>query len=245
MNIMKEITYKERAKFYFDETYSEIDHNFIKKIINEKKINTVLDIPCGAGRNLKLLSNMCEKVYLCDLEEQMILYVNKLIKKNEYKNCKAFNDDILTYSLLDKPELTIVLRQALQLIDPKDIEKAISNIIKNTRKYVIFDFYDFFNYGDKGMVPEYLRENVRVITYEDGQIRRTVDKRIDNDGINVKYNYFNKTNQFIVRFKLFSYSIDFIKKCILQNKVKKINDYCDYNFRTRENENSFILLVEL
>lgn len=52
---MKEITYSDRAYFYYEETYSDIDHSFLRDIIQLYSINSVLDIPCGAGRNLNML----------------------------------------------------------------------------------------------------------------------------------------------------------------------------------------------
>ena len=64
---MKEITYSDRAYFYYEETYSDIDHSFLRDIIQLYSINSVLDIPCGAGRNLNMLAQSCELAMFCDI----------------------------------------------------------------------------------------------------------------------------------------------------------------------------------
>lgn len=82
---MKEITYSDRAYFYYEETYSDIDHSFLRDIIQLYSINSVLDIPCGAGRNLNMLAQSCELAMFCDIEDNMVYQVKNRIKTSTLK----------------------------------------------------------------------------------------------------------------------------------------------------------------
>lgn len=185
---MKEITYSDRAYFYYEETYSDIDHSFLRDIIQLYSINSVLDIPCGAGRNLNMLAQSCELAMFCDIEDNMVYQVKNRIKTSNLRNCRCFRADINNYHLQDKVDMTIVMRQALQLFPPGKINSILENLLFNTSKILILDIYNFKQNTKTGQIPEYLQEKVRVFKFNNQTITRNLELEILDEGIMVKLN---------------------------------------------------------
>lgn len=73
--IIKDFWNKEVKNFYKDNP-SEFLCEFFKKIKN-KKFKKVLDIGCGAGRNIDLLYKLGFDIYGCDLNKKMVLEAQK------------------------------------------------------------------------------------------------------------------------------------------------------------------------
>lgn len=230
---MKKINYSERSSFYYQETYSEIDHDFLKKVIQIYSINSVLDIPCAAGRNLGLLAKNCKNAIFCDIEKNMIDQVKDRICTNNFENCKCICEDIKNYSLEEKVDMTIVMRQAIQLFSPNVIGKIIENILVNTSKIVVLDLYNFEKKGVKGQIPEYLNKKFRVFKVNENRIIRLTSTRKIDEGILVKYYYYMKRKNWSTQYKLYNLNIEYIKKILLENNVKRIIEYSDYFFNSR------------
>lgn len=245
MIIMKEITYKERAAFYFEETFSDVDHDFIKKIIKKYSIKSVLDIPCGAGRNLDMLAADSDLALFCDIETEMIDQVKKRIASNNYNNCRAFEGDIFNYSLDEKADMTIIMRQALQLFEQEKTEYIIDNVIKNTSKILVIDLYGFNRKDPVGQIPEYLKEKKKVFRFNDQTIIRTTELKDFDKGIIVENSYSNGEEEWETRFKLFDIDLDSIRRSLYDKNVKNIDVFTDYSGHLRTDENSAIMVVEL
>ena len=242
---MKEITYSDRAYFYYEETYSDIDHSFLRDIIQLYSINSVLDIPCGAGRNLNMLAQSCELTMFCDIEDNMVYQVKNRIKTSNLRNCRCFRADINNYHLQDKVDMTIVMRQALQLFPPGKINSILENLLFNTSKILILDIYNFKQNTKTGQIPEYLQEKVRVFKFNNQTITRNLELEILDEGIMVNYIYQTSINKWNTQFKLYDISAVFIKQLLGSQKIKKVIEYKDYQFNLRKNENSAIIVIEI
>lgn len=242
---MKEITYKERANFYFEETFSDLDHCFLKKIMQVYSIKSVLDIPCGAGRNLDILANNSNEALFCDIEIEMINQVKKRILSNNYSNCRAFNGDIFNYNLDEKVDMTIIMRQALQLFEPEKIKYIIDNVIKNTSKILVIDLYSFSHKNAVGQIPEYLKDKTKVFRFNNQTIVRKTELKDFSKRILVKNIYCAGNEKWNTQFKLFDINIEFVRKILHEKNVKNIYTYMDYFGHFRTDENSAILVVEL
>lgn len=239
------ITYDERARFYYEETYSEIDHYFIKEIIKRYSIKSACDIPCGAGRNLDLLAQNCQHAMFGDFEINMVNQVKKKIENYNLKNCISFVADINNYCLNEKVDMTIVMRQALQLFSPERMRCIIENLIANTSNIIVLDTYYFGENLIEGEGPEYLREKVKVFCFNNKTIVRTSSVDMIDDGILVNYTYTMEQDKWQTHFKLYNINPKYIKELLVKNKVKRVWEYQDYSFKLRKNENSNILVIEL
>lgn len=242
---MKEITYSDRACFYYEETYSDIDHSFLRDMIQLYSINSVLDIPCGSGRNLSMLAQSCELAMFCDIEDNMVYQVDDRIKNSNLKNCTCFRADINNYHLQDKVDMTIVMRQALQLFPPEKINSILENLLSNTSKILILDIYNFKQNTKIGQIPEYLQEKVRVFKFNNQTIIRNLELEVLDEGIMVNYIYQTSKNKWKTQFKLYDLSAAFIKQLLSKKKIKKVIEYKDYHFNLRKNENSAIIVIEI
>ena len=242
---MKEISYKERAKFYFEETYSEDDFQFYQFLIKDMKINSVLEVPCGAGRTLDMFAESCEDIYFCDMEQNMVDQISKRIVKHNYKNCTAFCGDICNYSLNKKVDMTVIPRQALQLLNAEDMKIAIHNVIANTLKCIVIDLYLFNNKGPDGQIPEYLLNKNKHIKSEDLTLYRTIKTLQEDDGIRVLCMYKNDEYELATTYKLYSYDSKYIKDILGSEKIAEIREYSDYQFKCWNNEKSYILVIIL
>lgn len=245
MTIMKEITYKDRAKFYYDETYSDVDHEFLKNTISRYSIKSILDIPCGAGRNLKMLAKNCDFAVFCDIEKNMVDQIQMEIEKNKYNNCQSFCSDILDFKLKNKVDMTIVMRQALQLFSPGKMYRIIDNLLLNTSKIIILDLYCFSEHNKKGQVPEYLKNTNKEFLFNNNKVIRTLSLEKKIEGTLVKYNYKLEKEEWTTQFKLFDINPKLIREYLISKKVRKIIEYRDYFFNVRENENSIIFVIEI
>ena len=242
---MREIFYDERSSFYFDEINTCEDNTFLKSILLDNNIDSVLDIPCGTGRNILLLSENCKKVYLCDLEIEMINKVNSFIHKNHIKNCKAFVGDLYDYHIDFKPEATIVMRQALQFISPRRLKNAIKNMINNTKKLIVLDVYDFCSTAPDGQVPSYILSKSKSFKFNDDVITRRTMINYNSDSVDIKYIYCMNKQYYFSKITLYSYSPEYVVDILKQYNVTNIKEYRDYKFNVRTNEKSSIMVIEI
>ena len=242
---MKKMTYRERADFYYEETYSAVDHKFLTDIIHLHSISSVLDIPCGAGRNLSVLAKNCEFAFFADVEMNMVSKVMDIISIYNFRNCKCFNADITNYQLKEKVDMTIVMRQALQLFPLEKINRILDNLISNTLKIIVLDLYCFNEESRIGQIPEYLQEKVKVFSFNGEEIIRTLNIRRLDEGLLVNYFYYMGMRKWEMKYILYNITSEYIKNSLKQWKIKKITEYRDYSFNLRKNENSSIFVIEL
>ena len=90
------ITYKERASFYDIEYDDQSDKAMLKYFIGQAK--SVLEIPCGSGRNIDLYHDTDAKITLIDIEKEMISFVKKKIVN--CKNITCMVGDLLNLKII-------------------------------------------------------------------------------------------------------------------------------------------------
>ena len=76
---MQIITNKERATFYEVEYNTSADHRWFKHLLQEG-VQTVLEIPCGVGRNLDCWLGTGRQVVMADLEPAMVARLTQRIE---------------------------------------------------------------------------------------------------------------------------------------------------------------------
>ena len=109
------------------------------KIIDEKKINSILDMPCGDFLWLYEIIKKKNIDYIgVDIVEELI-EANK--KKYLDKNFNFINDDIVNFNTSNKFDL-ILIRDLFIHIPNSDIKKILQNIKKIDFKYVALNSYN-------------------------------------------------------------------------------------------------------
>jgi SAM-dependent methyltransferase len=108
----------------------------LQNFFNQKKIQSILDIPCG---DWKWMSNMdfeCINYIGCDVVKEMIDKNNKLYAKDNVKFLvKSLIDD-------DLPKADIIIvRDLLVHLDNSDILKCLENIKRSDFKYIAITNY--------------------------------------------------------------------------------------------------------
>jgi SAM-dependent methyltransferase len=108
----------------------------LQNFFNQKKIKSILDIPCG---DWKWMSNMdfeCINYIGCDVVKEMIDKNNQLYAKDNVKFLlKSLIDD-------DLPKADIIIvRDLLVHLDNSDILKCLENIKRSDFKYIAITNY--------------------------------------------------------------------------------------------------------
>ena len=117
--------------------FFNLKKNFLK-IINDKQINSVLDMPCGDFLWLYEIIKQKKIDYTgVDIVEELI-EANK--KKYLNKNFDFINDDIVNFNTSKKFDL-IIIRDLFIHIPIYDIKKILQNIKEIDFKYVALNSY--------------------------------------------------------------------------------------------------------
>lgn len=128
-----------------------IANRFIDKyIINDAKVQTVLDVGCGNGdfvfglykKHIRL-----RKITGCDFAEDMVRLANK--KNNSFRTINFIASDVLSLTFMDKVfDLTICIN-ALHHIKPQDITVALTELSRVTGRYLLLEIKDSENFYNK------------------------------------------------------------------------------------------------
>lgn len=113
---------------YYDVTEPHEDMDKVIKIFKKKRVKRVLDLGCGAGRNLLYLAQKKFEVYGIDISEEGIKFIKKSLKKKGLRaNLKIGN----VFEKLPYPDNffdAIISVQVLQHGSLNQIKKAIKEI---------------------------------------------------------------------------------------------------------------------
>ena len=116
----REITYSERSEFYEVEHATNMDAAFLGSLLT-REIKSVLEVPCGVGRNVFLFARKGLDVLGVDLNPQMIERAEaRLIddQLSKYKSNVEFRQgDIRSLSLSRSFDLVVVPVEAFRLLD--------------------------------------------------------------------------------------------------------------------------------
>lgn len=117
----------------------------LNKFIYEKKIKSILDIPCGDWNWMRNI-NLDNILYLgCDIVDEVISENKKNYSK---KNIKFETKDILSDKLPDAD--LIIVRDLLVHLEDKDILSFINNIKRARFSYLAITSYDHTLKNSKG-----------------------------------------------------------------------------------------------
>ena len=108
----------------------------LQNFFNEKKIQSILDIPCGDWKWMSTMNFQHVNYIGCDVVEEMIEDNSKLYESDNIKFIvKSLIDD-------DLPKADIIIvRDLLVHLDTSDILKCLANIKRNNFKYIAITNY--------------------------------------------------------------------------------------------------------
>lgn len=110
-------------------------HDWLLKKIKKSKANSILEVGCGFGRNIKFLSDNGVKsatIQGFDISPSMI----RLAKRRVDKKTRLFVADILNLKFSKKSDL-VFTHGVLMHVKPNSLVKALDNITALTNKYII------------------------------------------------------------------------------------------------------------
>jgi len=101
----------EEGKIFWDSSYnvpnvsslwSEPPVPFIQNelisILQERNVQSVIDFPCGDGRNLIPIASNFKKTYGADSSENALKLAEKRLRNQNIKNCSLYKDDLFDSS---------------------------------------------------------------------------------------------------------------------------------------------------
>tara|TARA_X000000368_G_scaffold253014_1_gene200020 strand:- start:1775 stop:2476 length:702 start_codon:yes stop_codon:yes gene_type:complete len=108
----------------------------LQNFFNQKKIQSILDIPCGDWKWMSTMNFQHVNYIGCDVVEEMIEDNSKLYESDNIKFIvKSLIDD-------DLPKADIIIvRDLLVHLDTSDILKCLANIKRNNFKYIAITNY--------------------------------------------------------------------------------------------------------
>lgn len=120
----------------------------IKKIPN--KSLKILDIGCGNGYTLSLISKLSKRYQLTGFEPNDLL--RQIAKNRLKKKANIFNVNIRDHDLFDKKyDLIICQRILINIQNYQDQKKALKNILKLSKKNTKFLIIEAFSSGLKNL----------------------------------------------------------------------------------------------
>lgn len=117
-----------------DEKITSYTTDELLKFINPKKDDVLLDTGCGSGENTILLSTMVKKIVGVDYSEEMVKRATKRIKEHKIKNAEVSVGDVTALKFEDESFDKVTCVSVLQYLDDKSCEKALSELIRVTKK---------------------------------------------------------------------------------------------------------------
>jgi SAM-dependent methyltransferase len=239
---MKKIDYSVRA--YFNEFVSE-DSGFIRRLVKDKGIRSILEIPCANGRNLSVIGDIVHSAYFADINPKMVEVVQQKIINEKRTNCKAQILDMCDLSELPFTVDTILMmQQSIQLLPPDLIKTALANLLKAKCNCIVIDIYDFLSSASD--YPKFLQSNNKFIDNDNLVWIRNSSSIADSrhNLIQITHKYKSENSTYFSEATLSNYSrTQFMDLCILCGYT--ISDYyTDYSFGKNTDSGRTILLLE-
>ena len=154
--------YSQRSKFYNYEFITTDDFPAIRSMLR-MGIGSVIEIPCGTGRLLKLHTEHKRKVFMVDLEPRMVEQCRQDILGNGLEQrISCFVGNMKEWISPEKAELILVPRGGLQLLINRDEVQTTLNIFYQNLKnngVMYLDIADPWNSCEKNddLLPEFMR----------------------------------------------------------------------------------------
>ncbi len=141
---------------------------FINNFFKKKKLNNLLEIGCGDGRDSFYFSQKLKKIISIDKSREAIKKNTLLLKKKKIKNLLFFSKDITKIKKLRFNEFDILYaRFFLHTINLKDEDKLLTILKKRLKvnTYICLEFRtikdEMFNEGEKLSNHERITDHYR------------------------------------------------------------------------------------
>lgn len=154
------ISYSERAAFYEVEYGEEVDQPFLQSLVTDQ-VHSILEIPCGAGRNLEWLAETGRSVVCADIEPMMIQRIEERTRElSATDRVDAAVADIRAPDLDRTFDLILIPREAFQLLtDYDDALQALNALGEHlsTGGTLMIDLCTFSPdvHGESSIYPDY------------------------------------------------------------------------------------------
>jgi len=153
-------TYAERARYYDVEYDETADQPFLRSLVTVE-VASVLEIPCGAGRNVGWLCRTGRSVTFADLEPQMVEKVRARLRALDAgPRVQAVVADMRNLALGRRFDLILVPREAFQLLtDRRDAVGAVRSLRQHLTPSgkLLVDLATFAadRFGERHLHPSY------------------------------------------------------------------------------------------
>ncbi|CQR59554.1 class I SAM-dependent methyltransferase [Streptomyces leeuwenhoekii] len=154
------VEYAERARFYEVEYRTDIDRPFLRALLTPE-VGSVLEIPCGAGRNLDWLAVSGRQVVCADIEPAMVERVRERITAaGAGERVSAVVADLCELDLGRRFDLILVPQEAFQLLaEPGQAERALHRLAQHLTDdgTLLLDLHTFQadRSGEQSPLPDY------------------------------------------------------------------------------------------
>lgn len=239
--IMKKIDYDVRASF--DEFSSE-DTLFIRKLIHDYNIQSVLDIPCANGRNLPVISQIVSKAYFADINPYMVNAVRQKILREKRRNCSAFVLDMSDLSNMPfEVDAILIMQQSFQMLASEPAKKALLNLKRSRSRIIVIDTYDFLC-GSLDL-PVFLTTPCVFCDADNRQwIRSSTVCAINKFRVNIRHEYKSNCKMYCAEVSLLNYSRDMFLSLCEECGHTIYNFYTDYTFGKDLSLGRTIIVIE-
>ena len=155
------ITYKERASWYDIESTLLDDQHFLKTLLTGDTVS-ILEIPCGSGRNIPWFMEAGKSITLVDQCAEMVQICVEKMKGYEGES-QVVVSDMRDLSLSSPQDLILVPQDSFLLLETrKDMERALcrfENCLSSSGRLMI-DMPLLDNRGEISSLPRYYSPNL-------------------------------------------------------------------------------------
>lgn len=253
--------YAQRARFYAVEYDETADHAFLSGLVSED-VGSVLEIPCGAGRNAGWLAGTGREVTLADMEPRMVEETkSRLEHLRAGPQVRTAVADMRRLDLGRGFDLILVPREAFQLLTNRrealDASRALRKHLNPSGKLFI-DLATFAadGFGERGLDPSYFDPEVaegRLVEewsrdLPDGEtLTRSRVQRDEGSTVRVEYAYELRENESVRRWcskvRLRRYSLEGITELLEEAGMRVVEVYRNYRRTPYERGAARILVL--
>lgn len=235
------IDYSIRAKF--DEFISE-DTSFIQTLIRDHNIQSVLEVPCGNGRNLSVIAGAVSKAYFADINSNMVETVQHRILSEGRSNCCALVLDMSDMSNVNfEVDAIFIMQQSFQMLSFEMAKRALLNFKKVNSRLIIIDVYDFIK-GSHDL-PAFLLSPRSFSDIDNTTwVRKSRVLSVDGALVKIGHEYKSDSNHLYSEVHLQNYSRnDFLNLCEMCG-YSTYDFYTDYTFGKDLSKGRTIIIIK-
>ncbi|HKR50417.1 MAG TPA: class I SAM-dependent methyltransferase [Pseudonocardiaceae bacterium] len=152
------VQYTERAEFYEVEYQTTVDQPFLRRLVTDQ-VRSILEIPCGSGRNLGWLHETGREVVCADLEAAMVRRVRERIAAlGAQARISTVTADLRWFDLGRRFDLVLVPQEAFQLLcQAADAQAALHRLAAHVAPggRLLLDLHRFAGQDKPDVLPDY------------------------------------------------------------------------------------------